>query len=245
MLQLAGVFGKPDDVQAVLRVLHLDQAVQGQRHLFGGFEAAVQPHRAALIQHQHRRALVQVFVPIHLEILRHNAHRGTLALALHGVHQALLQVQVEMVAVLVSLGVEACLDADAAPVGAVAAVAADLEAIEDVAQHFGADFAHPFGRQFQPIPLAFQITGFFQATFEFPQFLQFLTPLGSEDGFQRLGIDVLQGAGLAHVPQLLLQGIDLLQLVHQVHGLLQRHVGVAAELVGRPLIGGEEVEVRL
>ena len=219
--------------------------MQGQRDLLGGVEAAVKPHRAALIQHQHGGTLVQVLFPVDLEILRQNSHRGALTLPLNGLHQALLQVQAEVIAEFVSLGVEPRLDADATAVNVMTALPADLQPVEDVVQNLGTDLANPLGGQFQAVALALQVAGLLEPAFQFAQLFQFLPTFRAENGFQRLGIDVLQRTLLANVFKLLLDSVHLLKLVHQVHGLLQWDVGVAAELVGGPVIGGEEVEIGL
>ena len=203
------------------------------------------PHRAALIQHQHGGTLVQVLFPVDLEILRQNSHRGALALALDGLHQALLQVQAEVVAKFVGLGVEPRFDADAAAVNVMPALPSDFQPVEDVVKNLGADLADPLRGQFQAVALALQVAGLFEPAFQLAQLFKFLPPFRAENGFQGLGVDFLQRTFLANVFQLLLNSIHLLQLVHQLHGLLQWNVGVTAELVGGPVIGGEEVEIGL
>ena len=215
-----GVFRKADDIEQIARILHLDQTMQRQGHLLGGLEAAVQAHGTALIQHQNRRTLVQVLRTEYLKIVWLHTYRGPLAIAPHRIHDAVLQVEVEGIAVLVELGIVSGLNTHAPAVSTVPTVAPHLQAVEDIVERFLADFAHPFGGQFQAVTFALQIASRLQAALQIPQFLEFLTSFWPQNLLQRLSIDVLERPLAPDVRQLLLELIGLLEFVHQVHGLL-------------------------
>src|SRR5262252_5797831 len=121
--------------------------MERQSYLLGSLEAAVQAHGAALVQHQNRRTLVQVLRTEHLKVLWCHTYRSPLAIAPYRIHDAVLQVEVEGIAVLVELGIVGSLNTHAPSVSTVPTVAPHLQAVKNVVERFLTDFAYPFGGQ--------------------------------------------------------------------------------------------------
>src|SRR5215471_7312114 len=126
------IFREADDIELVTRILHLDQAMQRQGHLLRRLEAAIQPHGAALIQHQDRRTLVEVLRTVDLKILWRHPYRCALAIAPHRVHDAVLQVQIKRIAILIELRIVCGLNTHAMAVDTMPAVPPYLQAAENI-----------------------------------------------------------------------------------------------------------------
>src|SRR5712692_4455681 len=116
VLQFMGVVREANDIEPIARILHLDQAMQRQGHLLRRLKAAIQPHGAALIQHQDRRTLVEVLRTEDLKILWYHPYWRALAIASHRIHDAVLQVQIKRIAILIELRIVRGLNTYAMPV---------------------------------------------------------------------------------------------------------------------------------
>src|SRR5262249_23501328 len=167
------IFREADDIEPIARILHLDQAMQRQGHLLRRLEAAIQPHGAALIQHQDRRALVEVLRTEDLKILWHHPYRSTLAIAPHRIHNAVLQVQIKRIAILIELRIMRGLNTHAMPVDAMPAMPPYLQTTENIVQRFLANLPYPLRRKFEAVAFSFQIAGLFQTALQVPELLKF------------------------------------------------------------------------
>ena len=168
MLQFMGILREANDIEPIARILHLDQAMERQGHLLRRLKAAIQPHGAALIQHQDRRTLVEVLRTEDLKILWHHSYRRALAIAPHRIHDAVLQVQMKRIAILIKLRIVRGLNTHAMPVDAMPTVPPYLQTAENIVQRFLADFPHPLWREFETVAFPLQITGLFQTALQVP-----------------------------------------------------------------------------
>src|SRR5215510_2960125 len=164
VLQFMGIFREADDIETIARILHLDQAMQRQGHLFSRFEAAIQPHGTALIQHQDRRTLVEVLRTEDLKVLWRHPYRRAFAIAPYRIHDAVLQVQIKRIAILIELRIVRGLNTYAMPIDTMPTVPPYLQTAENIVQRFLANFPHPLRREFEAIAFPFVIAGLFQTT---------------------------------------------------------------------------------
>ena len=104
LLQLNGVVGEPNNVELVPGKLGANEGCQGHRHLLGRLEAAVKPHGAALVQEQHSGGLGHVLRAMYLEVRRRQLDGNAAAVSKQGVSDRPLQVNIEVVAELIGLG---------------------------------------------------------------------------------------------------------------------------------------------
>src|SRR5262249_3394535 len=162
------IFREADDIEPIARILHLDQAMQRQGHLLRRLEAAIQPHGAALIQHQDRRTLVEVLRTEDLKVLWRHPYRRALATTPPRIHDAVLQVQIKRIAVLIELRIVRSLNPHAMPVDTMPTVPPDLQTVENIVQCFLADFPNPLRREFEAVAFPLQITSLFQTALQVP-----------------------------------------------------------------------------
>src|SRR5262249_15578696 len=127
--------------------------MQRQGYLLGSLEAAVQAHGPALVQLQNRRTLVQSLRTEHRKALGLHTYRGSLAIAPYRIHDAVLQVEVEGIAVLVELGIVGSLNTHAPSVSTVPTVAPHLQAVKNVVERFLPILRTPLGVSSRRSPL--------------------------------------------------------------------------------------------
>src|SRR5215831_289793 len=168
VLEFMSIFREADDIEPIARILHLDQAMERQGHLLRCLEAAIQPHGAALIQHQDRRTLVEVLRTEDLKILRRHPYRCALALAPYRIHDAVLQVQIKRITIFIGLRIVRGLNTHAMPVDAMPAVPPYLQTTENIVQRLLADFPHPLWGELEAVAFPFQIAGLFQTALQVP-----------------------------------------------------------------------------
>src|SRR5215831_20343030 len=166
VLEFMSIFREANDIESIARILHLDQAMERQGDLLRRLEAAIQPHGSALIQHQDRRTLVEVLRTEDLEILWHHPYWGTLTIAPHRIHDAVLQVQIKRIAILIELRIVRRLNPYAMPVDAMSTVPPNLQTVENIVQRFLADFPNPLRCEFKAVAFPLQITGLFQTALQ-------------------------------------------------------------------------------
>src|SRR5262245_29264886 len=132
VLQFMGIFRETDDIEPIARILHLDQTMQRQGDLLSCLEAAIQPHGTTLIQHQDCRALVEVLRAEDLKILWRHPYRRALAIAPYRIHDAVLQVQIKRIAILIEFRIVRRLNTHAMPVDAMSTVPPYLQMTENI-----------------------------------------------------------------------------------------------------------------
>ena len=72
------------------------------------------------------------------------------------------------------------------------------------------------------VAFALEVAGLFQLLGHLAQPLEVAGRLLAQELLDLLGVDLLEVVGVAHLLDLPLELVELAELVHQVHGLLQR-----------------------